>query len=189
MLPHSTLYTTLSAPLKPPQYLSHQHTPWHTSALQSTVLETALLPSRLRNDSTRRNLNDMAELATEGGKRRVVGTEMSVWDAEEGEQKQVNGTNGVNGLTNGHADRMDVEDAEEEVEKLDIDLFTRDIQPPRGSRIGRRREKVFTRVQVTRSADERGAVEEAERWGDGPIVERHVYTYTLFAHISSSHKI
>lgn len=50
---------------------------WHVSALISCALETASLPSRLKDSSNRNTLGDMADLLNTLGKQRVASLQMS----------------------------------------------------------------------------------------------------------------
>jgi hypothetical protein len=83
----------LAQPVKRPQYLSFDGTsPWQTSALQMSGLETLLLPSRLRNARDGYSLLvDMCQLFTSHSNRRnILQADLSIHGAHQR----------VNGVTN-----------------------------------------------------------------------------------------
>ena len=80
----STLVVPIAMPQRPlPRDISLDlSSPWHTSALLATALETATLPSRLRNVANRDSLGTMSELLNSMGKQSIASLHMSIHASE-----------------------------------------------------------------------------------------------------------
>ena len=162
--------TSLPAPL--PSYLSmNAESKWHTSALQAAIMESATLPTRLRQQASGRATFDQLEttLSNEGN-RRLAAARLSVGESVE-LAAQANGhhdTRMVSGLANG------VEDArQDETPKLDVDFFP-DTDPVATGRTLGRRPHVFSNITTLRGhletnddADDTEALLR-DRLGEGP---------------------
>ncbi|KAF2148270.1 tubulin nucleotide-binding domain-like protein [Myriangium duriaei CBS 260.36] len=96
----ASLYVPLTTvPVSLPDYITGFDTSsrWHTAALQMTAIETATLPSRLKNDqSARSRLDDFETILSNSGKRRIATMDLSL----------SNSNAAPNGDTAPHDDRM-----------------------------------------------------------------------------------
>lgn len=121
----------------------------------------------------------MVEVTNSGGNRRIAKLEMSIKDSA---GEMVNGHGGAEETASGHGagDRRMANghstsgDSKENFNPLDIDMFPRNTETPRGT-TANSNEHVFGRIEVARGRwglDDR-KTEGEDRW-DGPIVERYV---------------
>lgn len=110
-----------------PGYLKVDATsPWHTTALQSTIVESLTLPSRLRLDNpSRASLSDLESVFLGEAKRNIVEAGLSIKQVTRSSLvtngNQTNGEGGDIRMRNGHSS-YDDEDYEA-IAPLDISLF------------------------------------------------------------------
>lgn len=107
-----------STPANLPPYVQLDvSSPWHTSALQTAVLESITLPSRLRStDSGRATFDQLETTLNNDGNRRLAAAGCTFEDPETLEDKpSSNGTHDnrmTNGITNGYHEDEDDHDTE-----------------------------------------------------------------------------
>lgn len=78
MYKQASIVVPLAVPDRLPRSVQLDRTSqWHTSALLASAVESALLPSRLRDPAKRETLGGMAEVLNTMGKQSVAGLQMS----------------------------------------------------------------------------------------------------------------
>jgi hypothetical protein len=172
----SSVYIPMSnSPIKSPSYLSIDATSrWHVGALQAIGLESMTISSRLRTSvGGRGTLQDMEDTINSTGKRRIAKFEMSIADPEVLSNNTFE-ENAQAEKTGSMTSRRTSED-DEELNKFDIDAFTRDYRV--ATRPGKK-EHVFGRAEVSRGdwnfSDESESRDPHDRFNQGPSMQRYV---------------
>ena len=178
-----------SAPTMLPPYVSlDASSPWHTSALQATMVESITLPARLRSTESARATFDQLETTLDNeGNRRIAAAGMSVDDPVHLSGESINDGQHDTRMTNGitHEDD-DVGDA-----KLDIDMFPNvsGVISGGGRRLGNR-VHMFSKIESLRGPWKSAAdlqsfhVDSRDRPGAGPRTSMH-QSELLFPTLSS----
>jgi hypothetical protein len=159
----ASLYIPLTTPSSLPSYITlDPYSPWHTSALLSTAMETMTLPSRLRaRDGKRESLAEIAAALNVNGNQNIAKLGMSIAaDAPPNGDSRESRAGRLDALPEtrdarlpSHNGRLSAEDdGEGGVEAMDVDFFPPDV-PAQGVR-GRRTERrvhTFGSVESVRS--------------------------------------
>lgn len=166
---NASVYVPLSnIPSKRPQYLHYEaSSPWHTSALQATMLESMTLPTRLRSsDAQRTSLLALEEVFNKTSKRKIARAAFSI-----GKVKSSNVDFHMNGAsTNG----VNTQDYSEDLPHIDdIDLF----HPNQGSTQSMQQDHLFGRADSVRSSptdltDDRREPRRNDRLGEEPSIKK-----------------
>lgn len=176
----ASMYISMSnRPTKPPGYLRLDVTsPWHTSAMQATALETMTLPSRLKAvNGQRRTLDEMEAALSNDGNRRIAKLGYSVADPKTLEDRMINQTPQPHDPRTNEYSQSDEEEDTKDLEELDIDL-TAGSGTVANNRAARRREHIFACIQSLRGAwnapeeTEEATLRNQSRFGDSPVVQR-----------------
>lgn len=163
-------------PVNGPGYLRMDgSSPWHVAALQCVASESLTIPSRLRaSQPGRASLQQLEETMNQTGKRRIAKLELSISDPNALDDELGNGPNNTAPRTL-DSDEQNVHSGQ--ITAFDIDIFTHDY---RLSRIERKKDHVFGRVETKRGARYRTEAMEVDprsRFDDGPTVQRYVTTF------------
>jgi len=138
----SSLLVPIAIPQRrlPPNISLDYSSPWHTSALLATALETATLPSRLRNRATGDSLDTITGLLNVMGKQSIAGLQLSIHKPE------------GPGTAAGGRDRDDIhEDDSTERVQLDVDFNPPDeVAPGRSHRNGFKQPRLFGQAVTDR---------------------------------------
>lgn len=131
-----------SLPRRIPEYVQLDgSSPWHTSALQTAVVESLTLPARLRStDGARATFDQLETTLNNDGNRRLAAAGCTVEDLDVLDDiPQANGTHDsrmTSGLMNGYEDH---EEDESEDTRTDISVFPHmSLTPSSVQRLGRR---------------------------------------------------
>lgn len=175
----ASMYISMSnRPVRSPGYLAlDAASPWHTSAMQATALESATLPSRLSAvDGQRKTLNEMEAALSNDGNRKIAKLAYSVADPEDLKDRTRSQSAQQHDLRTNKFSRSD-EAGRRELEVLDIDL-TADSSTAAHGRAARRKEHIFARAECLRGAwnapdeFEGATLRTQSRFGEGPVVQR-----------------
>jgi hypothetical protein len=148
---------------------------WHTSAVLATALETALLPSRLRDRSKGDTLDTMTDLLNAMGKQTVATLHMNYPEAT----KEETGGSREGRPPSGSATKMDVDT--EEPAQLDLDFAPEETVSARQQN-GHAyvRPRVFSQLSVSRGAPDRDQDQGIEsqdgagrRRPNGPVLQTY----------------
>lgn len=134
---------------------------WHTSALLAAAVESALLPSRLRDPTRRETLGGMAEVLNAMGKQSVAGLQMSFARPESEAQ------------TGTRQKKLSEEELSEGVQ-LDIRFTPSDQLEPHARSNGFTRPRVFSQLIASRGYGDEEA-EDVEMDEQGRRVRRRAY--------------
>ena len=126
--------TLLSARTLPTYVTLDTASPWHTSALQTAMVESITLPARLHSsDPARATFDQLETTLNNDGNRRIVAAGMSVDDPGHLQSETVDGSQQDTRMTNG----ITHEDDETKEPKVDIDMFD-NVVSEQGRHSGRR---------------------------------------------------
>lgn len=165
----TSVHIPLSVPNRLPSNMEFDRSSlWHTSALQSTLMESITLPTRLRADNSSHATFDQLEATLNyDGHRRIATAGMSIEDPGKlGAEVNGNGTHDTR-MTNGVTE----EDHEDVEAKSDIDMFP---VISSGSRQSVSRVHTFSRIESLRGNwdisqnMEDADVNQRNRFADGP---------------------
>jgi len=156
----ATLYLPLSKPQADlPKYITdfEAKSDWHTSALQSTSIESLTLPSRLQSDQTgRAKLDEFEATLTNGGQRRLAKLEMTISSEDfDPHANEVLKNHDDRAPTSTNGENQTIHSDQDNILQLDIDMTYHPTvttssrllskQPPH-------QEKIFSQVQSLRGS-------------------------------------
>ncbi|KAL2124364.1 hypothetical protein VTJ04DRAFT_729 [Mycothermus thermophilus] len=154
---------------------------WHTSALLAAAVESATLPSRLRNPLRRDTLGNMADLLNAMGKQRVAGLQMGFPSPPPPASASSNGAQDANTPRQPRRRKLTEEDLSEGIQ-LDIRFTPPDqLDPGFSSRrlngfYGTSKPRVFSQLIAARGYDDEDLYEETEEVDElGRRVRRSSY--------------
>ena len=155
---HASVYIPVSVPSQLPHYVHlDRNSPWHTSALLSTVWESVTLPSRLRADHGRRGLlDDLSATLNINGNLRIATVQMSIPDAIPVTAMKSRGRWGDDRMSDRQWDKSDHRLV------LDMDFDHGETPTPTPNGKGKKRDHVFGQVETVRGNSQ----EENEDDGD-----------------------
>lgn len=137
-----------SMPGSLPEYVQlDPSSPWHTSALQTAMVESVTLPARLRSmESGRAIFDELETILNNDGNRRLASVGCTVHDPSVlDDAPQTNGTHDsrmANGVTNGYHEE-DHDDADHDL-KIDISTFPSTSISPLPTATAPHRKQTFT---------------------------------------------
>lgn len=159
---HASIVVPLAVPERLPQRIQlDPAVKWHTSALLAAAVESATLPSRLKDPAKRETLGGMAEVLNTMGKQSVAGLQMSFARPESEEQKD-------------SRQRKLSEEERTEGVQLDIRFSPSDQLEPYSRPNGFFKPRVFSQLISSRGYDDEEA-EEMELDEAGRRVRRSAY--------------
>ncbi|KAK4146167.1 tubulin domain-containing protein [Dichotomopilus funicola] len=170
-------------PLAVPTCLRHNvrldlSMPWHTSALLAAAMESATLPSRLKDPLKRESLGGMADVLNVMGKQSVAGLQMSFGKPNDGDN---------NGGQGKGSRKLSEEDLAEGVQ-LDMRFTPSDrLDPYARSMNGFSGPRVFSQLVMSRGYDENDEEDKegVERDAAGRRIRRSAYEPVTKSYTSS----